>query len=75
MAGLKSCTDACRYRERRRGTIGRRQKRVLRSAYPISLSLDGAPIHPSDEDLSLGTPESCSAQDDKSREDGLDWYD
>jgi hypothetical protein len=34
------------------------EKQVLRSAYPIAPSRDGAPSHPSDEDLSLGTPTS-----------------
>jgi hypothetical protein len=33
------------------------------SAYPID-EVDGAPSHPKDVDLSLGTPTRCFAQDD-----------
>jgi len=49
-ARLKSCPDT-------------RQKQVLRSAYP---NFVGAPVHPTNEDLFVGTPKSCSAQDDRS---------
>ena len=54
------------------GIGGERAMAESRSFAPVT-PLRGAPIHPSDEDLSLGTPASCSAQDDKSWLNGYWW--
>ena len=54
------------------GIGGERAMAESRSVAPVT-PLRGAPIHPSDEDLSLGTPASCSAQDDKSWLNGYWW--
>src|SRR6516162_1035789 len=53
------------------GIGGERAMAESRSFAPVT-PLRVAPIHPSDEDLSLGTPASCSAQDDNSTGVGLD---
>jgi hypothetical protein len=41
------------------------EMQILRFAYPFDF-VDGAPSHPKDVDLSLGTPTRCFAQDDTS---------
>jgi hypothetical protein len=41
------------------------EMQILRFAYPIDF-VGGAPSHPKDVNLSLGTPTRCFAQDDTS---------